>query len=270
MLRRVRELQGYTIGATDGDIGRVTDLYFDDDSWTIRSFVVDTGTWLPGRMVLISPASILGIDPPGLRLQTDLTRRRVEESPSVDTSRPVSRQHEVAAARHYGHPYYWMGPYRWGPLAYPGAAVPPPGASAHQGLTTEEITAREREWADPSLRSVNAVHGYTIEATDGRLGHVEDFLIDEQSWTIRYLVIDPRSWWPGPHVIVSTEWLEDVRWSDSAVVVNVTREAVRNAPRYETRGPLPREFETRLHGHYRRPGYWERPPEAWILRPPAA
>jgi hypothetical protein len=132
------------------------------------------------------------------------------------------------------------------------------------------MAARERENTDPNLRSANAVRGYGIEARDGSLGHIEDFLADQQSWTIRDVIVDPRSWWPEPHVLLSTEWTTGIRWNDSMVAVNVSREAVRNAPPYDASGPLSREYEARLHGHYGRPGYWDRPLESWMLWPPAA
>jgi hypothetical protein len=266
ILRRVRELQGYTIGATDGDVGSIEDVYFDDQSWTIRYFVVDTGAWLPGRKVLISPLSLRGVDTVGVRLESSLSRQQVKESPSVDTAMPVSRQHEIAAAQYYGSPFYWTGPYRWGPWPYPGGdpvtGTPYPDP-VYPDPVAQEITARQADSADSHLRSANAVRGYGIEATDGSLGHVVDFLADEQSWAIRYVVVDPQSWWPGPHVILSTDWIEDVSWNDSKVIVNVSRDTVRNAPPYDPTGPLPREYEARLHGHYRRPEYWNRPPEEW-------
>lgn len=265
-LRRLRDLEGYSIGATDGDVGSVEDVYFDDESWTVRYFVVDTGRWLPGRKVLISPASAREVDGAGRRLESSLTRQQVRDSPSIDTAKPVSRQQETLIAEHYRYPFYWMGPYRWGPVLYPGLGTPA-GQAPALDRTAEEMLARERKTADAHLHSARTVRGYRLEATDGSLGEVEDFLADEQSWAIRYLVVDPRRWWPGPHVLVSTDWIDDVRWDDEQVAVNVTREAVRQAPAYDPAGPLPREYELRLHGYHRRPGYWDRPPEAWRRGP---
>lgn len=267
MLRRLSDLRRYTIGATDGDIGQVEDVYFDDQGWTVRYFVVDTGTWLAGRKVLISPPAVTGIDAAGLRLTTDLTVQKVKGSPPVDTSRPVSRQHEIEYSGYYGYPRYWLGPYRWGAAVYPSAVLGgpayPPATPTDYSAGEQEMIARERESADPHLRSAAVVTGYGIRATDGELGHVEDFLADEETWAIRYLLVDPRSWWPGPHVLVSTEWITDVSWEDSTVAVDLTREQVRNAPKYEPGAAPDRGYESRLHAHYRRPGYWDRPPESW-------
>lgn len=254
-LWRADYLESFALGASDGDMGRVDDLYFDDQSWTVRYLVVDTAGWLPGRRVLISPASIREVDSSGLRLVTGLKREQVEHSPGVDTARPVSRQHEASLLTYYGLPFYWQGPYRWGPAGSPGTIAPDARGREGTGAT---------EGADIHLRSVNTVRRFGIRATDGEIGHVEDFLVDEHAWAIRYLVADTRNWWPGPKVLLAVDWITDVGWEDVLVHVGVTREAVRHAPRHEP-GTVDREFEARLHAHYRRRGYWERSPETWTL-----
>jgi hypothetical protein len=175
------------------------------------------------------------MDTTGERVRTGLTRRQVEESPSIDTAKPVSRQHETALQSYYGYAPYWVGPYRWGPYAYPypllqAGVLPPDPGPPYANRVAEELAARERQDQDPHLRSARAVIGYRIRATDGELGHVTDFLIDEQDWAIRYLVVDPQSWWPGPHVLVSPDWTRGVSWTDGTVDVGVTRDAVRGAP----------------------------------------
>ena len=218
-------------GRRGGDVGSIEDVYFDDLSWTVRYLVADTGTWLSGRKVLISPAAVRGLDAAGARLETALSRRQVEESPSIDTAKPVSRQHETALQSHYGYESYWGGPYRWGPYAYPypllqAGVLPPVTEPPYQNRVAEELAAREREGQDP------------------------------------HLLVDPRSWWPGPHVLVGTDWIRGVSWDDSTVEVDVTTEAVRNAPRYEPERALSREAEARLYLHHGRPGYWDRRPEA--------
>jgi hypothetical protein len=274
MLRPFDELSRYTIGAVDGDIGQLHDAYFDDASWTVRHLVVDTGNWLPGRHVLLSPRAMPSIDAAAERIATSLTRQQIRDAPGVDTARPVSRQQEAELSMYYGHPYYWGGPYRWGVTPYPFATLsPPPRPSETVGQP------REGRADDSALRSVREVLGYGIAATDGDLGHVEDVLIEDASWAIRYFVVDPRSWWPGPHVMVPTEWLTDFSWTDRLVRVDVTREAVRNAPEYVPPDQAPpadgaargvsRDYERRLYGHYGRPGYWERDPEIWLRRPAA-
>jgi hypothetical protein len=196
----------------------------------------------------------------------------VEGSPSIDTQRPVSRQQETDLLAHYGHAPYWAGPYRWGAygVPYPVAGMIPPVAAPAPSRTAEEMAARERASRDEHLRSARAVSGYGIRATDGELGHVEDYLIDEQDWAIRYLIVDPRSWWPGPHVLAGIDWIRGVSWNDKVVEVDVTRDAVRNAPPYEAAESFRRDDEARLYAHHGRPGYWSRAPELWMHYPPAA
>jgi uncharacterized protein YrrD len=247
MLKTASSLKGTAIAATDGDIGSVQDLYFDDRTWTIRYLVVDTGTWLPGRQVLISPASVrAGGDPETVSVA--LTRAQVENSPSIDADRPVNRQYEEEFSQYYGYPYYWSGPYRWGASAYPGGTASP--------VDTVAATA----WAagaDPTLRSTRDVTGYYIQATDGDIGHVEDFLIDDRAWAIRYIVVDTRNWWPGKKVVVSPEWIRQVSWQESQVYVDLDRETIKQAPEHDPDRPLERDYETRLFRHYGRRHYWE-------------
>lgn len=257
MLRTAGELKGVTIEAMDGDIGSVQDLYFDDQSWTIRYFVVDTGTWLPGRQVLISPFAFQVV-PGASRLRTSLTKDQIKNSPSVDTDRPVDRQREIAFSQYYGYPYYWIGPYRWGDLAYPTLPIP----AAQPSVVDEEMLAREHESTDPHLRSVRDVTGYYIQATDGDLGHVEDFLVDDETWAIRYCIVDTRNWLPGRKVLVSPEWIQRVSWEDSKVYVDLSKRHIEAAPEFDPSIPLIREHEERLYTHLGRTKYWEREPKA--------
>jgi len=255
MLRTAGDLKGVTIETMDGDIGSVQDLYFDDHTWTVRYLVVDTGTWLPGRQVLISPFAFQVV-PGASRLRTSLTKEQVKGSPSIDTDRPVDRQREIAFSQYYGYPYYWVGPYRWGDLAYPTLpiAVPQPGA------LEQELLAHQREDTDPHLRSARDVMGYYIHATDGDLGHVEDFLVDAETWAIRYCIVDTRNWLPGRKVLVSPEWIQRVSWEESKVYVDLSKRHIEDAPEFDPSVPLGREHEERLYTHLGRAKYWEREP----------
>lgn len=252
MLRSMKnDLKGFTVGATDGDIGKVEEFYFDDTSFTVRHLVVDTGGWLGGRKVLISPRALRDIDWADKRINAALTKAQVEKSPAIDTDRPVSRQHEIEYYAYYGYPYYWTGPYMWG--AYPD---PFPLTGRETSLEKERHWDWAGEGGDPHLRSSAAVTGYHIAATDGDIGHVEDFLVDDARWAIRYMIVDTRNWWPGKKVLVSPEWIERVDWSDSKVHVGLTREQLQKSPEYDPSGPVKRDYETRLHDHYGRPSYW--------------
>jgi hypothetical protein len=250
MLTNNKNLKGLVIRATDGEIGTVDQLYFDDQIWAIRYLTVDTGSWLNGRSVLISPHSILQTDWPAGRIDVSLTRKQVENAPDIDTHRPVSRQHEAQYYGYYGYPYYWDGPYMWGPSYSPIGMVP---------MTASESTIAERirkESADSHLRTSQAVAGYHIEAKDGDIGHVERFIVDDEAWAIRYLEVATKNWWPGKKVLLSPAWVERVSWEESKVFVAVTREAIKACPEYLDSEPITREYENKLYFHYGRPPYW--------------
>jgi sporulation protein YlmC with PRC-barrel domain len=253
MLRSVNDLRGYAIRATDGVIGKVEDLYFDDDDWAIRYLIVDTGTWLRDRKVLISPIAIGHPDWMGQLLPVSLTKAQVERSPDIDTRKPVSRQHETAYFGYYGYPYYWGGAGLWGMGAYPGSLTT-------EGRIEAEMKARRtpppQTSDDCHLRSCRAVVGHHIHATDGDIGHVEDLLVDDHTWAIRYLIVNTSNWWGGHHVLVAPQWIEDVSWSDANVSVGLTRQAVKNAPRDDPAAQLDRQQEQGIYEHYGRPGYW--------------
>jgi hypothetical protein len=257
MLRNASALEGFTIGAIDGDIGRVVDFYFDDQSWTARHLVVDTGGWLSGRRVLISPLSFKAMDWDNSRILVSLTRQEVENSPSIDTDQPISRQHERDYYGYYGMPYYWTGPYRWGAWATPldwGASsdARPEGALARESAPSQE------EPGDPHLRSSGTVTGYYIHAIDGDIGHVEDLLIDDRDWAIRYIVVDTRNWLPGKQVLVSPEWIDRISWIDSTVYVSMLRETIQQSPEFDPSRPIQRGYEAALYDYYGRPRYWDR------------
>lgn len=270
MLRSMKDLTGFTIGATDGDIGQVETCYFDDASFTVRHLVVDTSRWLAGRKVLISPRAVRGIDWDAKRINAALTKAQVEQSPDIDTDRPVSRQREIEYDRYYGYPSYSAGPYLWGTHPAPFLLEPPPISSF------EHEQRWEWEGGDPHLRSSAVVIGHHIAATDGDIGHVEDFLVDEATWAIRYMIVDTGNWWSGKKVLVSPGWIAHVDWDASKVEVDLTREQIRNSPEYDPSEPVQRGYETRLYGHYGRRGYWagqgtgrtDRRDEATVVRSP--
>jgi uncharacterized protein YrrD len=261
MLRSFNHIRGYAIHASDGGIGSLRDLYFDDQSTQIRYFVVDTGTWLPGRRVLLAPAAVGGIDAERGEIVTGLTRRQVEDSPSVDTEKPVSRQQELELHTYYGWQPYWtvpplaggLAPY-WGP-AMPGTAYPRPG----EARVAEEVAAREREHSDPHLRSAREVKGYHVAATDGEIGHVDDFLIDDGDWAIRLLGIDTGNWLPGRKVVISPAWLRGIDWGEQRIVVDATRQQIKDSPEYDTAMNPDEGYLERLAAHYGRPWHREGP-----------
>ena len=244
-LNKARTLDGYRLDSLDGEIGKVKDFYFDDRYWTIRYLVVDTGTWLASRQVLVSPHALGPVNPEAHHIAVNLTKKQIEGSPSLDSDKPVSRQFEEEYYGYYGWPVYWSGPDMWG--SYP-TIVPDPEQ-------WRKPTEAGKAW-DPHLRSMHDVSGYHIQAADGEIGHVADFVIDDASWAIRYLIIDTQNWWPGKKVLVAPQWIDRVSWIESKVFINLTRESIQRSPEYSEDALITREYETGLYRHYDRRGYW--------------
>ncbi|WP_339494345.1 PRC-barrel domain-containing protein [Pseudomonas sp. RA_105y_Pfl2_P56] len=258
MLRSMRDLKDYTIAATDGDIGEVKDFYFDSEAWVIRYFVVETGAWLASRKVLITPLSIQDADWTQRRLHVALTKDQVKNSPGIDVDKPVSRQHEMQYLGYYGYPYYWGNAGMWNAGMYPGG-YGLPGGPAQDEHAREQSAKAERarhEDDDPHLRSCKAIIGYHIKATDGEVGHVDSVLINEQTWAIQYLVVNTSNWWLGHKVLIAPEWIDDIRWLDKSVSVDLECASIKASPPYESSEQLNREQESNLHHHYGRTGYW--------------
>ncbi len=271
MLHSLTALRKFHVHAADGDIGEVTDGYFDDERWVMRYLVVNTGSWLNGREVLISPYSISRVDDGDSAIVTKLTRKQVEGSPSIDTARPISRRQEETYLSYFGYPVYW--PYTtlwaWGatpvvippdPAHAPGARPPTEaeggGPPSTTGYGTGTQSSAGAGAVDTHLRSGREVTGYHIQGSDDAVGHVEDFLFEDDSWAIRYLAADTRNWLPGKHVLISPQWIREVSWPERLVVVELKREEIEASPQYDPKHLPTRGEEANLHRHYRRPGYW--------------
>ncbi|MDA3971437.1 MAG: PRC-barrel domain-containing protein [Desulfobulbaceae bacterium] len=249
MLRNVKEIHNYVLEAKDGEIGRCKHFLFDDELWTIRYMVADTGKWLPGRKVLISPISLGEPDWNSRLFPLKLTKELIENSPALDSEAPVSRQYESKWFDYYAYPYYWGDTGIWGMEPYPGLLF----SQKKEDTEMEPDTAE----GDPSLRSATEVRGYKIQATDDEIGHVEDFIFDDETWTIRYMVVDTRNWLPGRKVLVTPAWINSIDWKENKVSVDLTVEAIKNSPEYDPSAPVNREYEVRLYDFYGRPKYWE-------------
>jgi len=255
MLKSVSHIQGRTIQAIDGDIGKATEIYFDDEKWAIRYLIVDTGSWLAQRKVLISPYAIMQPMQNDGPIRLALNREQVKNSPDVDTHQPISRRQESDQMRYYRYPEYWAGTDLWAMGGFPFMPVVPDAAIAPPAAPEIEVLIPSE---DIHLRSSAHVKGYDIQASDGSIGHVSDFIFDDESWALRYLVVDTRNWWPGgKKVLISPQWIDDISWADGAVSVHMTREQVKSAPEFDESLVLDRDYETRLYASYNRPGYWD-------------
>jgi hypothetical protein len=226
MWRSVKQIYGSTLGASDGDLGRVRDFYFDDQLWVVRYLVVDTSSWLPGRQVLISPHAFGDLAQVGNALHVNLTRSQIEHSPSIESHKPVSRQYEEEYYRYYGWPYYWQGAGLWGMSGFPvleRTSTPFPGEGAAS-------CGEPLERADAHLRSTNAVHGYCLQATDAIIGHVCDFMMDPKSWAIGRLVVRTGNRFSGRETEIPTSTVQRISWDESKVFVTLTKAAIEQSP----------------------------------------
>ncbi len=255
MLRSIKDMHGFKIHTKDGEIGKVDEFYFDDHSWTIRYLVADTGSWLISRQVLISPHSLGKPNWDDETFSVNLTKEQVEKSPKVESDKPVSHQHEIDLVDYYGWPAYWNG------MSGSVIGTVPPIPPAYPPIKTEkeilENKKEDEEKYDPNLRSSKEIIDYNIHAEDGDIGHVEDFLVDDNNWVIRYAVVDTKNWLPGGRkVVLALSWIQNINWTDSSVKVNLTKEQIKNSPEYDPSKPIEREYEETLYSHYDRPNYW--------------
>jgi sporulation protein YlmC with PRC-barrel domain len=244
MLRRLRHLENWDVRSRDGqDLGKIEDFYFDDERWTVRYVVVRAGNWFVGKSVLLSPMAVDRVEWDKGAIAFALTGDQIKNAPDADLTRPLSRRWEATYSGYYGFPFYWAGPGVWGvgptPLdvrsqaTHP--AAPPPAAE------------------EEHLRSAREVEGYHIHAQDGEIGHVEDFLVDDQSWTIRYLLVDTSNWIGGRTVLIAPEFATRIEWAGQQVHVDVSREDVKSSPEYDPGAEIDRAYEERVAQVYRRP-----------------
>ena len=253
MLLVASALKGYAIEASDGRIGTVSDLLLDDSSWKLRWLVVETGTWLSDRKVLLHPSAIGQPDHERQTLPVNLTTHQVEASPASMTDRPVSQQMESSLYRYYGWDPMWGGGsyFGTGGIASPISAPPLFGADARDAAAGDTLL----DEGDPHLRSVAELSGYHIAATDGEVGHVDNLLIDDVTWSVRYIVVDTKNWWPGKHVLISPYAVGKIHWDTRVVGVDVSKERVLESPPWEPSAIIDQYYEKRLHTHYGWPGY---------------
>jgi hypothetical protein len=248
MLRPARQLENFELRARDGRIGHVTDFFFDDRRWTIRYFVVDTGSWLGHREVLVAPTAVHTPEWADRALPVDLTMDQVRGSPAIDAEGPVTREHELALIQYYNWPMYWGTPGFSDGLLY---ALPPFGLADELALRRPPVSHAPATLDEQHhIRSVNDVRGHHVVANDGQIGHVEDFLIDDTTWEIECLVIGTRNWIPGRYVLVAPDSIYEVGWEEAKVYVDLSRDAIRQSPAYELNASVADEYVDRLQSHH--------------------
>jgi hypothetical protein len=258
VLRSLESLRGYALRATDGEIGQVTEFYFDDLHWVVRYIVINTGGWF-GPEVLIAPQAFRSADWAARVIDVNLTRAQVRNSPSVDLHQPISRQYEARYHAYFGYSPYWGGPGTWAATAPTAGALPDPILAAQRAAAAIEDAERARRSLDhppppidSRLRSNKDVCGYHIQATDGEVGHVDDFIADDATWELRYIEIDTSNWIGGRSILIPRSALRDVDWPNRQLRVRVTRERIEKCPlqRAELGPELTAEDEQRLTAYY--------------------
>jgi len=240
MFRSTEELIGYRVRALDGELGKVKDFYFDDRQWGIRYLIVDTGGWIRGRKVLISPVEIDQPDWVEQVLPVQLTRQQIENSPDIDEKMPVERQKEIELAGYYGWPFYWgTGELPTGAMSLVGAANAPDAPHPVEG--------------DPHLHSIREVTGYHLAGPDGQIGRVQDLIADTKEWNVHFLVADLRPKLPDRKVLISPRSVDRIDWENHAVRVSLTEEQLRNRPEYDPNAPVNWQVEIHHYDYYGRP-----------------
>lgn len=258
MLQNAWKLKGFSIQATDGKIGHVDDFYFDDVTWSVRYVVVDTGNWLTGHEVLLSPVALAGINPAERCVKVSFTRAHVAGAPDAESDRPVTRQWEAEYHDYFGWPYYWEGAGLFGAGPYPGLVAEVAGPTEQL-----EIEKKTDNKDDPHLQSARDVGDCRIAASDGEIGHVVDFIIDEESWVIRYVEVDTGNWLPGKKVLLSTRLISRIDWDAGCLQISLPRQVIQKAPPYNPDQPLERDYEQGLFDYYEmhlsgnQKPYWE-------------
>jgi len=245
MQRNIQKLIGYTISAKDGELGKVSEFYFDDLTWSIRYLVVETGKWLSERKVLIPHAALRQTDWQSETFQVSLTMEQIRNSPVTDTEKTVSRQHEIDLFNHYALPVYWES----GLYAGSTGMVPFIPIVDIKAMDENDELVKQSQ-GDPHLRSTNEVEGYHIHANDGEIGHVVDYIVDDEKWNICCLIADTRNWLPGRKVLIASQWITRIDWDESEVYVNLSRESIKNSPEYDPSKPISMDCQSELSNYH--------------------
>ena len=247
MNRMLNDWTGSIVRATDGEVGTIAQFYFDDLTWIIRYMAVDTGIGLASRQVLISMAALCKADWKERVFAVTLPTAQVRSSPQTNIDAPVSRQHEIDLHAHYAWPNYWGGGFYF-PLGYSMDW----DTCGEAEMRLETLSAGVRK-LDPHLMCTRDVADFQVHAVDGNIGHLEDCLVDDKTWAVRYFVVNTRNWLPGRRVLVSPQWIRKMEWAKKNVFVNLTRDAVKKGPQCDPSKPISLGYEGKLLKHLQKP-----------------
>jgi len=247
MLWNASSLKGFDISGTDGELGKVSDLLFDDQSWTTKWLVVHTGSWLFGRKVLLPLASLGKPDRDSRHVAVRMTQQQIKDSPKVDTDLPVSQHIEAHVYNYYDQNPFWRSGFS--PMGVPpeGTTIFAPRTAMIDDPRYDNSTDALPDDGDSSLRSVTEIIGYHMEATDGPIGHIEDFILDDNGWQIKYITLDTKNWLPGQRVVISPHSIRDIDWINRSIYLTIDRAKIKSSPPYDPNmtedGPFNDQFQ---------------------------
>lgn len=235
MIHNERFIEGYTIHATDGELGKVDAFLFDDEKWTVRYLVVDTRKWLFGRKVLISPISIENIHHEEEYISVNLTKEQVKNSPDIDTEQPVSRAQESRMNRFFGWGSYWEEPGIWGPSVYPSE------------LAQQEVFEMNEETEESRVRKTSELIGYEVSDRDEEeAGQVDSFLIDDQTWKVQYVLVSFEDHEEEIVLPLPAKRITDVSWPETKIHIAASKDTFPNVPTYHPDQIIDEELERQI------------------------
>ena len=260
MLRSLKPLENFTVTASNGEVANVVDFLFDDEAWKVKKIVMETrGLIKGGRILVASPKALANINWAGRLFHLALTREDVDRVPGVDLDVPIPASGPTEGHRFFGYDYYLGHDEIWSSDADNGLF-----ADGHWAEAPLRLYGGKGE---AHLRSIKAIRGYHLQARDGPIGHLEDLLIDDQSWDVRFMAVDTRQWGPGHRVLVAPDHAR-VSWREKKIFVDLPQEVVRESPPWDPSIEVDRDYEARLHAHYSRPVHWDEPATSQSPAPP--
>lgn len=238
MLQSTAHLIGFSLSATDGEIGKVKDFYFDDNTWKIRYLVVETGNWLFGRKVLIAPHAILHSLEESRTIAVSMTKEQVKNSPDIDTDKPVSKQSEADLYQHYAWPYGSAG------MGYPSAAMITGAAEL-----SNEMDNVEHHY-DKHLRSYKHITDYKVYNEDGPVGDTEDFLLNTEDWTLPYLIVHTPVSSSNEKTVIPTRKIRSIDLNTYMVLIDLSTASLASSLKIAPGGFLSEEQQQRLFNNF--------------------
>lgn len=233
MQRGLNGLTGYTIKARNGELGKVAEFYFDDETWIIRYMVVETGNWLFNRKVLIPHKALGSVDWDEGIFHVNLTMKQVSDSPDIDSKMTISRAQEIELYSHYSYSNYWGEPfYTESASAMVANSIP----------SAEAVQMPKKQKKDSHLCSSEKIKGFQIQTHEGMAGLVADFIVDDVTWMLNFMVISRHNRSQDENMLISPKWIEEIDWIESKVSVNISKETIEQGPGFDPLIPVARDF----------------------------